>query len=287
MWLSRLFVIKLIGYLNRQVTFDCESWDFFYDSFIFQVYLWTTDEQFQKHFRNNCMKQFDCYNLHIVHSDQSASQLLKSDPKEKFTSMLDSSFCVKHPNIVIFDDFKDSLFEKINDPSANGVQWARFVKMNEHFKGFRPGEFTIITGPTGCGKTTFASEYSLDLCMQGVRTLWGSFEIKYDYLAEIMLTQFLRKPLASLSKEEYEADAADFSKLPLYFINFHGQTEIEKVLESAKHSVLAYGVQHLIIDNLQFVLGLYFGRPQLYGANRNRFFFSLSHHRFRYGIKRE
>jgi twinkle protein len=35
-------------------------------------------------------------------------------------------------------------------------------------KGHRAGELTVLTGPTGCGKTTFLSEYSLDLCTQGV-----------------------------------------------------------------------------------------------------------------------
>lgn len=38
-------------------------------------------------------------------------------------------------------------------------------------RGFRLGELTILTGPTGCGKTTFLSEYSLDLCEQNVLKL--------------------------------------------------------------------------------------------------------------------
>ncbi len=33
-------------------------------------------------------------------------------------------------------------------------------------RGFRRGELTVFTGKTGAGKTTFMSEYSLDLCMQ-------------------------------------------------------------------------------------------------------------------------
>lgn len=45
-------------------------------------------------------------------------------------------------------------------------------------------EFTILTGPTGSGKTTFLSQLSLDFCKEGITTLWGSFEIKTDRLAE-------------------------------------------------------------------------------------------------------
>jgi putative ribosome biogenesis GTPase RsgA len=38
--------------------------------------------------------------------------------------------------------------------------------LNELLRGFRRGELTVFTGKTGTGKTTFISEYSLDLCMQ-------------------------------------------------------------------------------------------------------------------------
>ena len=40
--------------------------------------------------------------------------------------------------------------------------------LTQILKGHRAGELTVLTGPTGCGKTTFLSEYSLDLCLQGV-----------------------------------------------------------------------------------------------------------------------
>jgi twinkle protein len=48
------------------------------------------------------------------------------------------------------------------------VKWKRFPTLNKILKGHRRGELTVITGPTGCGKTTFISEYSLDLATQGV-----------------------------------------------------------------------------------------------------------------------
>ena len=47
-----------------------------------------------------------------------------------------------------------------------------------------------MLGPTGSGKTTFLSEYSLDLTQQGLTTMWGSFEIQNHRLAKIMMTQF-------------------------------------------------------------------------------------------------
>ena len=51
------------------------------------------------------------------------------------------------------------------------------------------GEFSLVTGATGSGKTTFLSQLSLDFLSQGVPTLWGSFEIQNEIFAETMVKQ--------------------------------------------------------------------------------------------------
>ena len=102
--------------------------------------------------------------------------------------------------------------------------------LNEILKGHRAGELTIFTGPTGSGKTTFLSEYSLDLTMQGVRTLWGSFEIQNHRLAKLMMTQFCGMNLYK-NINLFDSIAQQFSRLPIYFMNFHGQETVENVLK--------------------------------------------------------
>jgi len=75
-----------------------------------------------------------------------------------------------------------------------GVKWKRFTKLNELMKGFRRGELTIFTGPTGAGKTTFISEYSLDVCMQKV-----CFIIYYSKVCSSkVLSNLLMSPLSPL-----------------------------------------------------------------------------------------
>lgn len=181
--------------------------------------------------------------------------MLINDPKEKYDSILQNAATLKHPFILKFDDLKKDVFIEFTDSAVNGVQWARFSKLNEHLIGHRAGELTIITGPTGCGKTTFASEYSLDLCIQGVPTLWASFEIKNVRLIKIMMQQFSRKNLSFSNKCEFEKESEQFKTLPLYFLKFHGQTEVDIFMKVAKHSVLTMGIKHIIVDNLQFMLG--------------------------------
>ncbi|MEQ2165138.1 hypothetical protein GOODEAATRI_013972 [Goodea atripinnis] len=62
--------------------------------------------------------------------------------------------------------------------------------------------------------------------MQGVNTLWGSFEINNVRLAKIMLTQFAMQRLEE-NLEQYDFWADKFEELPLYFMTFHGQHNIK------------------------------------------------------------
>lgn len=127
--------------------------------------------------------------------------------------------------------------------------------MNKLLKGHRKGELTVLTGPTGSGKTTFMSEYSLDLALQGVNTLWGSFEIRNTRLASTLLRQLVGHPLdTDLTEFDYWADK--FEQLPIYFMTFHGQQPIKIVMEAIEHAQYVHDVHHVIIDNVQFMMGL-------------------------------
>jgi len=122
-------------------------------------------------------------------------------------------------------------------------------------KGHRSGELSVFTGATGCGKTTFMSEYSLDLCSQGVTTLWGSFEVKNVRLAKMMITQMAGKHIDQ-HLDEFDVWADAMEALPLYFMTFHGQESIDKVLAAMTYGVEVHDVKHVIVDNIQFMLGL-------------------------------
>jgi twinkle protein len=39
----------------------------------------------------------------------------------------------------------------------------------------------------------------------------------------------------------------------MYFMKFFGSTPVETVLEAMQHALYAYDIQHVIIDNLQFM----------------------------------
>ncbi|XP_027763590.1 twinkle protein, mitochondrial isoform X1 [Empidonax traillii] len=172
-----------------------------------------------------------------------------------FTKILRAALPASHKSIISFRQLREEVFgELANTEQVAGIKWMRFPELNKLLKGHRKGELTVFTGPTGSGKTTFISEYALDLCMQGVCTLWGSFEINNVRLAKIMLTQFAGRRLED-QLELYDEWADRFEDLPLYFMTFHGQQNIKTVIDTMQHAVYMYDITHVIIDNLQFMMG--------------------------------
>lgn len=174
---------------------------------------------------------------------------------KNLSRIISTSIPAAHKSIVSFKQLREDVYgELLNKEQVAGVKWTRFPELNRILKGHRKGELTVFTGPTGSGKTTFISEVALDLCMQGVNTLWGSFEINNVRLAKIMLTQFAMQRLED-NLEQYDYWADKFEELPLYFMTFHGQQNIKTVLDTMQHAVYLYDINHVIIDNLQFMMG--------------------------------
>lgn len=166
-------------------------------------------------------------------------------------------------NLLSFSDIKEKVLHRIlNYQELSGIQSKDFTFYNRTLKGFRQGELTLITGATGSGKTTFLSQLSIDFLSQGVPTLWGSFEIRNEVLAQAMLQQFSRKKLTDGSEERLDLMMERFEQNPLYFMNFYGSTPIDLMFETLDYAIYAYDIQLICIDNMQFMLSQQAAGPQ-------------------------
>ena len=158
-----------------------------------------------------------------------------------------------HSNIATFADFMEDVRNEILNPAGvSGKVSTTLPGLSSVLKGFRAGELTLFSGPTGSGKTTLLSQLSLDFCNQGVATLWGSFELPNVRLAKKMLIQNSQVDEDTL-RQNYDAYAEKFCEMPLYFLRFHGSTAVDEVLDAMEHAVYVYDVDHVVLDNLQFM----------------------------------
>lgn len=141
------------------------------------------------------------------------------NPNCDMKELLDKAERPAHLQIMSVKDLRgDILHELQNGSRFEGVPITTLPSLNKLLKGHRRGELTVFTGPTGMGKTTVLSQMSLDLCLQGVNTLWGSFEIKNHRLAKTMLNQLHGQSIANCSSEEFDEMFERFEKLPIYFL---------------------------------------------------------------------
>ncbi|XP_054012924.1 mitochondrial DNA helicase isoform X1 [Hylaeus anthracinus] len=209
---------------------------------------WYTARQFAKK-----LNEKRCY--FVRPTDLQPQPKLAAEMGYNLKGILQNAQAVWHKSITTFRELREEVLSDLqNIDKVQGVKWKRYPVLNRILKGHRRGELTILTGPTGCGKTTFMSEYSLDLAMQGVNTLWGSFEIRNARLARTMLQQMVELPLDQhLDNFDLYADA--FEKLPIYFMTFHGQQTIKVVMDAVEHATYVHDIAHVIIDNVQFMMG--------------------------------
>jgi twinkle protein len=171
--------------------------------------------------------------------------------------MLQAATLLEHKRLNQFSDFRGEVLGYFKDPQsqAHGTPTPSLPTLTSLTKGFREGELVIFTGPTGSGKTTMLSQLTLDFVKDGAPTLWGSFEIKNTRLLQSMMKQFHPKELLELITPEKLDKVADrFEALPLVFMNFHGGSNLEEVLEAMDYAVYQYDIKHIVLDNLQFMM---------------------------------
>jgi twinkle protein len=154
--------------------------------------------------------------------------------------IIDGSQLVPHERIQTFQNLRTNVMHEILYPDKyTGTPIKSLPGLTSLMQGLRRGEMTVLTGPTGSGKTTFLGQVSIDLAESGMNVLWGSFEIKNTRLIHKLLQQFAREPLpkGDLSMEDkMEAIADRFERLPLHFLTFHGGSDVDQVLEAMDYA---------------------------------------------------
>lgn len=225
-----------------------------------KIYLWMDNDAPGQEGAEKFAKKLGlnrCYIVHCHDAKDANEALLKGDID--LNEKLERATLVPHDRILTFQDLRDDVLHELLQPDKySGVPVPSLPGFTKIVKGFRRGELTVLTGPTGSGKTTFLGQVSLDLAEQGINVLWGSFEIKNTRLLHKLLRQFSRDALPDSSApnagELLDSLADRFQALPLYFMRFHGGSEVDEVLDAMEYAVYVNDVEHIVLDNMQFMI---------------------------------
>lgn len=222
------------------------------------IYLWMDDDipgqdgarQFAKKLGRN-----RCRSVQTNGSAKDANDaLLKGLDLE---GMIAKARPVPHDGVATFKDLKSEVYNEIMHPKQlRGMQSRLLPQLTDILSGHRRGELSIYTGHTGTGKTTLLSQLSLDYCMQGTPTLWGSFEIRNVRLARLLLEQLYSSETgrpASTLRDNFAEWSERFEELPMYFMRYYGSSPIEKVIDAMEYGNYVHDISHVLLDNLQFM----------------------------------
>uniref|UniRef100_A0AC34FJP1 SF4 helicase domain-containing protein n=1 Tax=Panagrolaimus sp. ES5 TaxID=591445 RepID=A0AC34FJP1_9BILA len=203
-----------------------------------------------------------CY---IITKKERPIELIREERiKEIKRAIHEEAVRVRNPGFRCINDVREDVKNEIiqsKTKMAGFAQWKRFDVLNHYLKGFRPCELTVLTGGTGTGKTTFVCEYSLDLYAQGVRTLFCSFEMPEEKILKWMLVQYAALPLHRVENHpsvEMWLDRFERTKGDLIVMKtdeFRDKT-VTEIANAIREQVIAGGIQHVVIDNLQFLVNL-------------------------------
>jgi twinkle protein len=224
-----------------------------------KIYLWMDSDQPGQEGAEKFAKKLGMNRCYIVKTNEAKDANEALLQKLDLTALLDSASLVPHERILTFGDLRHDVLHELLQPDLyTGSPVSSLPTFTKLIKGFRRGELTVLTGPTGSGKTTFLGQVSLDMAEQGINVLWGSFEIKNTRLIHKLLKQFARKALPdhkqSNASELLGALADRFQNLPLYFMKFHGGSDVDEVLDAMEYAVYVNDVEHIILDNMQFMI---------------------------------
>ncbi|GBC83961.1 Replicative DNA helicase [bacterium HR11] len=135
-----------------------------------------------------------------------------------------------------------------------------FARLDELTSGFQPGDFIVIAGRPGMGKTAFALNLALNLARQHLKVAFFSLEMSAMQLLQRLLSSLARIDLqrirtAELRPEEWlrMAEAvSQLTNLPLYVDDTAGLS-VQELRARARRQRQEAGLDVVFVDYLQLL----------------------------------
>lgn len=200
-----------------------------------------------------------CYIVSLPKKDANEC-LVGGITRDEALKWLGSAKAIELDEIKRPEDFrKDVIDHYTTDPSTIGCDtpWYPSVPWR-----VRPGEFTVLSGFSGSGKTMGLNQLMLHLIQQGLKIMDASLEIRPGLTLYYMTRCAMGKKHAS--KEEADA-CVSWLNDNIFFLDCIGTVNIDRILAGMEYARKRHGVDVFVIDSL-FKCGL---NSEDYGAARS------------------
>jgi len=98
------------------------------------------------------------YIVHCLEAKDANDALLRGDIDMK--ACIDEATLLPHDRIITFGDLRNDVLKELLEPDLySGTAVPSLPRFTQLIKGFRRGEMTVLTGPTGCGKVRACIEF--------------------------------------------------------------------------------------------------------------------------------
>ncbi len=148
------------------------------------------------------------------------------------------------------EEYLPRMLERLKRPEGRRGVSTGWANLDLVFGGWRRHEFTIVTGGTGGGKTTWMKSVPLNLARAGFPVVIGSFENGPESIMDKMVMEVTERNLDEWTEEDIRNGVAQIERLPLKFFDVHGRIEWDVLKDLIYLAINRFGPYMIVLDNL-------------------------------------
>lgn len=197
---------------------------------------------------------YKCDNVLLPFKD-ARECLINKISKDEILECIGRAKKFKHRNIIKAGDLKQDFLNFVtNEKEYDGVKLSRSTRFTDIIRGLRSGELTVLTGQTGCGKSTYAYNIGMWFEEEEEKTLIASFELKIlQTIAKLVMIDTGDQIKGSTFDWKSKA-IDDLNKRNVYLLNVFGYYSLENLGVIIEYGKKYFGINLFIVDHLHYFL---------------------------------
>jgi len=151
------------------------------------------------------------------------------------------------------NDYIEQIEELVSNPQNLRGRATGSAKLDRAIGGWRDG-LVILTGGTGCGKTTISTWLGMNQALLGHGVLVTCFEQRPIGTVQKLLRQQLGGDFTANTPMERRVAMERLGLLPLWIVDHYGRMSFSEMKDMIRYSVRRKDVKFAIVDHLGYVI---------------------------------